>query len=153
MCGPRRPLRELQRRWRDAGRGAKERRVPRPPRQLTQDVGQETGPQRYHSGHPVLRIQQHSLTVGQVFTRLVCWCRFSPDRRLLAVGSVENTVDVYDVGAGPGLNRLVYCSDIPAFILQLDFSADSCYIQVCTPAKAETCAFDIVVSILLISFI
>ncbi|XP_037543112.1 echinoderm microtubule-associated protein-like 6 isoform X2 [Nematolebias whitei] len=56
--------------------------------------------------------------------------RFSPDRRLLAVGSVENTVDVYDVSRGPGLNRLVYCSDIPAFILQLDFSADSCYIQV-----------------------
>uniref|UniRef100_A0A3P9B4X6 Uncharacterized protein n=1 Tax=Maylandia zebra TaxID=106582 RepID=A0A3P9B4X6_9CICH len=53
---------------------------------------------------------------------------FSPDRRLLAVGSVENTVDVYDVSAGPTLNRLVYCSDIPAFVLQLDFSADSCYL-------------------------
>uniref|UniRef100_A0A3B5AX58 Echinoderm microtubule-associated protein-like 6 n=1 Tax=Stegastes partitus TaxID=144197 RepID=A0A3B5AX58_9TELE len=60
--------------------------------------------------------------------------RFSPDRRLLAVGSVENTVDVYDVSGGPSLNRLVYCSDIPAFILQLDFSADSCYIQVSTGA-------------------
>ncbi|KAL6102152.1 eml6 [Pungitius sinensis] len=58
--------------------------------------------------------------------------RFSPDRRLLAVGSVENTVDIYDVSAGPTLTRLVYCSDIPAFILQLDFSADSCYIQVST---------------------
>ncbi|GLD62631.1 echinoderm microtubule-associated protein-like 6 isoform X1 [Lates japonicus] len=58
--------------------------------------------------------------------------RFSPDRQLLAVGSVENTVDVYDVSAGPSLNRLIYCSDIPAFILQLDFSADSCYIQVST---------------------
>ncbi|XP_042073422.1 echinoderm microtubule-associated protein-like 6 isoform X3 [Haplochromis burtoni] len=60
--------------------------------------------------------------------------RFSPDRRLLAVGSVENTVDVYDVSAGPTLNRLVYCSDIPAFVLQLDFSADSCYVQVSTGA-------------------
>ncbi|KAM4730013.1 echinoderm microtubule-associated protein-like 6 isoform 3-T3 [Anableps anableps] len=60
--------------------------------------------------------------------------RFSPDRRLLAVGSVENTVDVYDMSGGPSLNRLVYCSDIPAFILQLDFSADSCYIQVSTGA-------------------
>lgn len=59
-----------------------------------------------------------------------CLSRFSPDRRLLAVGSVENTVDIYDVSAGPSLNRLVYCSDIPAFILQLDFSADSSYIQV-----------------------
>ncbi|KAI3362845.1 hypothetical protein L3Q82_001894 [Scortum barcoo] len=55
--------------------------------------------------------------------------RFSPDRQLLAVGSVENTVDVYDVSGGPSLNRLIYCSDITAFILQLDFSADSCYIQ------------------------
>ncbi|KAG7218512.1 hypothetical protein INR49_020334 [Caranx melampygus] len=27
--------------------------------------------------------------------------RFSPDRQLLAVGSVENTVDVYDVSGGP----------------------------------------------------
>ncbi|KAM4599415.1 echinoderm microtubule-associated protein-like 6 isoform 3-T3 [Fundulus diaphanus] len=60
--------------------------------------------------------------------------RFSPDRRLLAVGSVENTVDVYDMSGGPSLNRLVYCSDVPAFILQLDFSADSCYIQVSTGA-------------------
>ncbi|XP_068183951.1 echinoderm microtubule-associated protein-like 6 isoform X2 [Antennarius striatus] len=60
--------------------------------------------------------------------------RFSPDRRMLAVGSVETTVDVYDVSGGPALNRLVYCSDIPEFILQLDFSADSCYIQVSTGA-------------------
>ncbi|MEQ2271917.1 Echinoderm microtubule-associated protein-like 6, partial [Xenotaenia resolanae] len=60
--------------------------------------------------------------------------RFSPDHRLLAVGSVENTVDVYDMSGGPSLNRLVYCSDIPAFILQLDFSADSGYIQVSTGA-------------------
>lgn len=57
-------------------------------------------------------------------------CRFSPDRRLLAVGSAETTVDVYDVGGGPSLNRLVYCSDVPAFVLQLDFSADSRHIQV-----------------------
>ncbi|XP_034041299.1 echinoderm microtubule-associated protein-like 6 [Thalassophryne amazonica] len=60
--------------------------------------------------------------------------RFSPDRRLLAVGSFEGTVDLYDVSSGPSLSRLVYCSDIPAFILQLDFSADSCYVQVSTGA-------------------
>ncbi|KAM3606890.1 uncharacterized protein V6R79_025142 [Siganus canaliculatus] len=60
--------------------------------------------------------------------------RFSPDRRLLAVGSVEKTVDVYDASGGPALNRLVYCSDIPAFVLQLDFSADSSYIQVSSGA-------------------
>lgn len=39
-------------------------------------------------------------------------------------------MDVYDVSGGPGLNRLVYCSDIPAVVLQLDFSADSAHIQV-----------------------
>ncbi|XP_075902321.1 echinoderm microtubule-associated protein-like 6 [Nelusetta ayraudi] len=60
--------------------------------------------------------------------------RFSPDRRLLAVGSLEKTVDVYDVSAGTGLNRLVYCSYAPSFILQLDFSADSRHIQVSTGA-------------------
>ncbi|KAI9533540.1 Echinoderm microtubule-associated protein-like 6 [Dissostichus eleginoides] len=60
--------------------------------------------------------------------------RFSPNRSLLAVASVENTVDVYDVSGGPTLSRLVYCSDLPAFILQLDFSADSCHIQVSTGA-------------------
>lgn len=64
---------------------------------------------------------------------------FSPDRRLLAVGSVENTVDVYDVSAGPTLNRLVYCSDIPAFVLQLDFSADSCYVQVHPQLEVSSC--------------
>ncbi|XP_047458383.1 echinoderm microtubule-associated protein-like 6 isoform X2 [Mugil cephalus] len=60
--------------------------------------------------------------------------RFSPDRRVLAVGSVENVVDVYDVSAGPSLNRLVYCSDLPASVLQMDFSADSQHIQVSTGA-------------------
>ena len=78
----------------------------------------------------------------------VCVCRtsltyvllysFSPDRRLLAVGSVENTVDVYDVSAGPSLNRLVCCGDVPAFVLQLDFSADSCFIQVQTLTQVFT---------------
>ncbi|XP_053730292.1 echinoderm microtubule-associated protein-like 6 isoform X1 [Synchiropus splendidus] len=60
--------------------------------------------------------------------------RFSPDRRLLAVGSLENMVDIYDVSAGPSLSRLIYCCDIPALILQLDFSADGCYIQVSSGA-------------------
>ncbi|XP_072293600.1 echinoderm microtubule-associated protein-like 6 isoform X2 [Eucyclogobius newberryi] len=59
--------------------------------------------------------------------------RFSPERRLLAV-AVDNTVDVYDMTAGPSLSRLIYCSDIPACILQLDFSADSAFIQISTGA-------------------
>ncbi|KAJ8250799.1 hypothetical protein COCON_G00227210 [Conger conger] len=55
--------------------------------------------------------------------------RFSPDSRLLAVGSMESTVDFYDLTLGPSLNRIGYCKDIPSFILQMDFSADSKYIE------------------------
>ncbi|XP_029927079.1 echinoderm microtubule-associated protein-like 6 isoform X2 [Myripristis murdjan] len=60
--------------------------------------------------------------------------RFSPDRRVLAVGSAVSTVDLYDVGGGPALSRLSYCSHIPAFVLHMDFSADSCFLQVSTGA-------------------
>ncbi|KAI1896973.1 hypothetical protein AGOR_G00100430 [Albula goreensis] len=60
--------------------------------------------------------------------------RFSPDGRLLAVGSVENTVDFYDLTLGPALNRIGYCKDIPSFIIQMDFSSDSKFIQVATGA-------------------
>ncbi|XP_046714063.1 echinoderm microtubule-associated protein-like 6 isoform X3 [Silurus meridionalis] len=58
--------------------------------------------------------------------------RFSPDNRLLAVGSVESTVDFYDLTLGPALNRIGYCKDIPGFVIQLDFSADSKFIAVST---------------------
>uniref|UniRef100_A0AAY4ASC1 Echinoderm microtubule-associated protein-like 6 n=1 Tax=Denticeps clupeoides TaxID=299321 RepID=A0AAY4ASC1_9TELE len=58
--------------------------------------------------------------------------RFSPDNRLLAVGSVESAVDFYDLTLGPSLNRIGYCKDIPGFVIQLDFSADSKYIEVST---------------------
>uniref|UniRef100_A0A8C1S474 EMAP like 6 n=1 Tax=Cyprinus carpio TaxID=7962 RepID=A0A8C1S474_CYPCA len=58
--------------------------------------------------------------------------RFSSDNRLLAVGSVECAVDFYDLTLGPSLNRIGYCKDIPGFVIQLDFSADSKYIEVST---------------------
>ncbi|TKS67941.1 Echinoderm microtubule-associated protein-like 6 [Collichthys lucidus] len=58
--------------------------------------------------------------------------RFSPDNRFLAVGSVESAVDFYDLSLGPSLNRIGYCKDIPGFVIQIDFSADSKHIQVCT---------------------
>ncbi|MGH0132992.1 UNVERIFIED_CONTAM: hypothetical protein FKN15_059554 [Acipenser sinensis] len=57
--------------------------------------------------------------------------RFSPDSRFLAVGSAESTVDFYDLTLGPSLNRIGYCTDIPSFVIQMDFSADSKYIEVC----------------------
>ncbi|EHB11852.1 Echinoderm microtubule-associated protein-like 5, partial [Heterocephalus glaber] len=56
--------------------------------------------------------------------------RFSPDSRYLAVGSSENSVDFYDLMLGPTLNRISYCKDIPSFVIQMDFSADSRYLQV-----------------------
>ncbi|XP_068177719.1 echinoderm microtubule-associated protein-like 6 isoform X2 [Antennarius striatus] len=58
--------------------------------------------------------------------------RFSPDNRFLAVGSIEGAVDFYDLSLGPSLNRIGYCKDIPGFVLQIDFSADSKHLQVST---------------------
>jgi len=46
------------------------------------------------------------------------------------VGSTESAVDFYDLTLGPQLNRINCCRDIPSFVMQLDFSADSAYIQV-----------------------
>ncbi|XP_037097720.1 echinoderm microtubule-associated protein-like 5 isoform X2 [Syngnathus acus] len=60
--------------------------------------------------------------------------RFSPDSRYLAVGSCESAVDFYDLSLGPQLNRINCCRDIPSFVMQMDFSADSMYIQVSTGA-------------------
>ncbi|KAL0170596.1 hypothetical protein M9458_035192, partial [Cirrhinus mrigala] len=52
-----------------------------------------------------------------------------PDSRYLAVGSSENAVDFYDLTLGPQLNRINCCRDIPSFVMQMDFSADSCFVQ------------------------
>ncbi|XP_045150033.1 echinoderm microtubule-associated protein-like 6 [Echinops telfairi] len=60
--------------------------------------------------------------------------RISPDNRLVAAGSSEHTVDLYDLTQGTSLNRIGYCKDIPSFVIQMDFSADSKYIQVSTGA-------------------
>lgn len=56
--------------------------------------------------------------------------RFSPNSRYLAVGSTESAVDFYDLTLGPQLNRVNCCRDIPSFVMQMDFSADSAYVQV-----------------------
>ncbi|XP_036006433.1 echinoderm microtubule-associated protein-like 5 isoform X1 [Fundulus heteroclitus] len=60
--------------------------------------------------------------------------RFSPNSRFLAVGSTECAVDFYDLTLGPQLNRINCCRDIPSFVMQMDFSADSSYIQISTGA-------------------
>ncbi|XP_077993248.1 echinoderm microtubule-associated protein-like 6 [Glandiceps talaboti] len=60
--------------------------------------------------------------------------RFSPDGKILAVGSAEGTVDFYDLTQGQSLQRAGYCKGIPSYVFQLDFSADSKYIEVGTGA-------------------
>ena len=67
-----------------------------------------------------------------------CMFRFSPDSRFLAVGSSENSVDFYDLTLGPTLNRISYCKDIPSFVIQMDFSADSRHLQVQRPLHSSS---------------
>lgn len=78
----------------------------------------------------------------------VCLCRFSPDSHYLAVGSSENAVDFYDLTLGPALNRASYCKDIPSFVIQMDFSADSCYLQVTNYKYKVFCKFTFVFRLL-----
>lgn len=66
--------------------------------------------------------------------------RFSPNSRYLAVGSTESAVDFYDLTLGPQLNRINCCRDIPSFVMQMDFSADSAYVQVSPARGSLTCA-------------
>ncbi|XP_075303783.1 echinoderm microtubule-associated protein-like 5 [Odontesthes bonariensis] len=60
--------------------------------------------------------------------------RFSPNSCYLAVGSTECAVDFYDLTLGSQLNRINCCRDIPSFVMQMDFSADSAYVQLSTGA-------------------
>ncbi|GFN97686.1 echinoderm microtubule-associated protein-like 6 [Plakobranchus ocellatus] len=60
--------------------------------------------------------------------------RFSPNSKILAVGSDDNCVDFYDLAQGPSLTRAGFCKGIASFIINMDFSADSKYIRVCTGA-------------------
>lgn len=55
------------------------------------------------------------------------------------MGSVESAVDFYDLSLGPSLNRIGYCKDIPGFVIQIDFSADSKHIQVKTTDLQPLC--------------
>ena len=57
-------------------------------------------------------------------------CRFSPNCKLLAVGSEDCCVDLYDLSHGPALARTSYCKGIPSFVIQMDFSADGQYLRV-----------------------
>ncbi|KAK7103893.1 echinoderm microtubule-associated protein-like 6 [Littorina saxatilis] len=60
--------------------------------------------------------------------------KFSPNSKLLAVGSEDCCVDLYDLSQGTSLNRAGYCKGIPSFVIQMDFSADGQYIRVSTGA-------------------
>ena len=65
---------------------------------------------------------------------------------MLAVGSDDNCVDFYEIREGQPLKRAGYCKGIPAFVTQMDFSADGRFIQVrCHPFLA-LCALTLVSS-------
>lgn len=76
-----------------------------------------------------------ALTVKQPLGFL--YPRFSPNSRYLAIGSTESAVDFYDLTLGPQLNRINCCRDIPSFVMQMDFSADSAYVQVQTTKQGS----------------
>lgn len=87
-------------------------------------------------GANVLHACHVLLTLSGIIQQIWLWIgpllpfRFSPNSRYLAVGSTENAVDFYDLTLGPQLNRINCCRDIPSFVMQMDFSADSAYVQV-----------------------
>ena len=54
--------------------------------------------------------------------------KYSPDGHYLAVGSNDNFVDLYSVGAD-GYKHVGHCSGSSSFITHLDWSVDSKYIQ------------------------
>lgn len=94
---------------------------------------------RYSAGFCVLEKQFLRSSSNRTLPfNLPFYCRFSPNSRYLAVGSNENAVDFYDLTLGPQLNRINCCRDIPSFVMQMDFSADSAYVQVQeTPAASH----------------
>ena len=56
--------------------------------------------------------------------------RFSPDNRILAVGSHEGCLDFYDMSKGPSLHRVGFCKGIDGFVAMVDFTTDSRYVRV-----------------------
>lgn len=134
----------LQHQWRDGLHRHGEWRVHHPAGQLPNRLGQEERSQRRHPGHTVRLCLLGLVDEEPRFSThtLVLWFRFSPDNRFLAVGSVEHAVDFYDLSLGPSLNRIGYCKDIPGFVIQLDFSADSKHIQVNICARAAVSSFE-----------
>ena len=63
---------------------------------------------------------------------VIVFCRFSPDDKLIAVGSSDCTLDFYELDSNSQLKRTGYCKQIPTYIIQLDFSCDGKYVQVGT---------------------
>ena len=58
--------------------------------------------------------------------------RFSPDGVLLAVGSDDACVDIYDISSleDKGPVRTSYCRGIPSSVTHIDWSNNSKYLQV-----------------------
>lgn len=71
-----------------------------------------------------------SLTKKRDRNQSVTEMRFSPDGKLLAVGTEDRSVDFYSFK--PHIKRIGYCKNIASSVNQLDFAADGKHIQVCT---------------------
>nr|CAB3242507.1 echinoderm microtubule-associated protein-like 6 [Phallusia mammillata] len=63
--------------------------------------------------------------------------RFSPDDKIVAVGSSEQTLDFYELNLENAMNRVGYCKQIPSFVFQMDFSKDGKYIQAGTGSYTQ----------------
>ena len=83
--------------------------------------------------HKHVCVHSYKLVHAHCYISVTCHLllhRFSPNCKLLAVGSEDCCVDLYDLSQGPTLPRAGYCKGIPSFVIQMDFSADGQYLRV-----------------------
>ena len=87
---------------------------------------------KYVTSHTHSHAHPHTHTCTHTHTHMHTHSRFSPDGKLLAVGSDDACVDIYctsDPSQG-GLPRCGYCRGIPSAVTSLDWSHDSRHLQV-----------------------
>ncbi|PSN50018.1 hypothetical protein C0J52_03295 [Blattella germanica] len=87
-------------------------------------------PQFLSAGHDRLVSMWDSMSHSVVWTKDVGVARFSPDGNLLALGSRDNNIYVYQVNEDARkYSRVGRCTGHSSFITHLDWSTDSQYIQ------------------------
>ena len=77
-----------------------------------------------------------SIQIKSEMSNFFCMCRFSPDGKLVAVGSDDACVDIYCTSdSSHSLPRCGYCRGIPGAVTALDWSHDSRHLQVVSLVK------------------